>query len=138
MKKLAKLLLISLTILLAFGQKASAQQSDGYDVFVPISKYIAKGDVESLSAWFADNLEITILSSSNNSSKNQAKQILKSFFESHTPRSFEITHKVSKSTTKYAMGSLNAGGEVYSVSVFVNYNGKSYKIQQLKIERIQQ
>ena len=37
-------------------------QEDGYDVFVPISKYIAQGNAEALSAWFDSTLEVTILS----------------------------------------------------------------------------
>ncbi len=109
---------------------------DSYDVFIPISKYLAKGDAESLSAWFADNLEISIMSSSYDSSKNQAKQILKSFFSSHTPRSFEINHTASRSNSKYALGYLNAGGELFEVSIFVSKAKDRYKIQQLKIDRI--
>ena len=38
---------------------------------------------------------------------------------------------------KYALGTLNAGGENYSVTIFVSSKGKSYKIQQLKIEQQQ-
>lgn len=109
---------------------------DSYDVFIPISKYLAKGDAESLSAWFADNLEISIMSTSNDSSKNQAKQILKSFFSSHTPRSFEINHTASRSNSKYALGYLNAGGEMFEVSIFVSKTKDRYMIQQLKIDRI--
>ncbi len=59
--------------------------SDSYDVFVPIAKYLGQGDAEKLSAWFDDNLEITIMSTTNNLSKNQAKQILKAFFTSTLP-----------------------------------------------------
>ena len=109
---------------------------DSYDVFVPISKYMASGDAESLSAWFSDNLEISIMSSTNDSSRNQAKQILKTFFASHTPRSFEINHTASRSNSKYALGYLNAGGELFEVTIFVSKDKGSYKIQQLKIDRI--
>ena len=112
-------------------------QGDGYDVFVPISKYMRNGDAERLSAWFADNLDITILSTSNNSSKNQARQIMKSFFASYSPREFEIGHKAGRGNMKYALGSLNAGGEVFTVTIFVSCKDKNYKIQQLKIERIE-
>ena len=45
---LAALLLLTVTGLSA--------QDKGYDVFVPIGKYIAQGDASSLSAWFAYNL----------------------------------------------------------------------------------
>ena len=111
-------------------------QDNGYDVFNPIAKYIGLGDAEKLSAWFSDNLEITIFSDSNDSSRNQARQIIKSFFSSYTPRSFEITHKAGRSNMKYALGNLNAGGEVFLVTIFVNYKESGYKIQHLKIEQI--
>ena len=111
-------------------------QDKGYDVFNPISKYIAQGDADRLSAWFSDNLEITIFATSNDSSRNQARQIMKSFFKSYTPRSFEIRHKAGRSNMKYALGTLNAGGEMFLVTIFVNYKDESYRIQQLKIERL--
>ena len=115
--------------------EVSAQDA-GYDVFNPISKYIANGDAEKLSAWFSDNLEVTIFSNSNDSSKNQARQIMKSFFRSYTPRSFEITHKAGRSNKKYALGTLSAGGEMFVVTIFVNYTETDYRIQHLKIERM--
>ena len=111
-------------------------QDSGYDVFNPISKYLSIGDAEKLSAWFSDNLEVTIFSDSNDSSRNQALQIMKSFFRSYTPRSFEITHKAGRSNMKYALGTLNAGGEMFLVTIFVGYDEASYKIQHLKIERL--
>lgn len=111
-------------------------QEGGYDVFNPISKYIAKGDAEKLSAWFSDNLEVTIFSTSNDSSRNQARQIMRTFFRSYTPRSFEITHKAGRANMKYALGTLNAGGELFVVTIFVNYKDQEYRIQHLKIERM--
>ena len=117
------------------GAKALAQDS-GYDVFNPIAKYLAKGDADKLSAWFSDNLEVTIFSTSNDSSCNQARQIIKSFFKSYTPRSFEITHKAGRSNMKYALGTLNAGGELFNVTIFVSYKDSDYRIQHLKIERM--
>ena len=107
-----------------------------FDAFKPISKYITLGDAERLSAWFADNLEVSIASSSIDSSKNQAKQILKSFFDQYTPNSFEITHTAGKGEMKYALGTLKAGGETFMVTVFIGSTGRDYKIQQLRIDRM--
>ena len=132
MKLLQKISTLFLALLLAGSLPA---QNKTYDVFIPISKYIATGNVDNLSAWFADNMEISILASSSNSSKAQAKQILKAFFDAHTPRSFDISHTASKVNMKYALGTLTAGGERFIVTIFVNYDGESYKIQQLKIDR---
>ena len=65
-------------------ENASAQDTS-YDVFNPIAKYLALGDADKLSAWFSDNLEVSIFSNSNDSSRSQARQIMKSFFKSYTP-----------------------------------------------------
>lgn len=126
---------VAAAVALLSGVNASAQDT-GYDVFNPISKYLAMGDAEKLSAWFSDNLEITIFSDSNDSSRNQARQIVKSFFRSYTPRSFEITHRAGRSNMKYALGTLNAGGEMFLVTIFVGYDDTAYRIQHLKIERL--
>ncbi|MBO5563062.1 MAG: DUF4783 domain-containing protein [Bacteroidales bacterium] len=122
-------------LLLLCGGTVSAQDK-GYDVFVPISKYITQGDAASLSAWFSDNLEVSIISSVRNCSRSQARQIVKTFFEAYTPRSFEISHKASQSNMKYALGQLNAGGEVFIVTIFVSScQDGTYRIQQFKIDR---
>ena len=128
--------LFSIVAALLLSCTSLASKEKGYDVFNPISKYLAQGDADRLSAWFSDNLEVTIFSTSNDASRNQARQIMKSFFRSYTPRSFEITHKAGRSNMKYALGTLNAGGERFIVTIFVGYNESSYKIQHLKIERV--
>lgn len=130
-----RVFVLAMTIALLSCAGVDAQES-GYDVFNPISKYLAQGDAEKLSAWFSDNLEVTIFSDSNDSSRNQALQIMKSFFRSYTPRSFEISHKAGRSNMKYALGTLNAGGEMFLVTIFVGYDDSAYRIQHLKIERI--
>ena len=112
-------------------------QTSGNDVFAPISKYISQGNSDALSAWFDDNLEISVISRESNASKAQAKQIVKAFFESYTPRTFVVNHTAGRANMKYALGSLNAGGEDFFVTIFVNSKGDSYKIQQIKIERRQ-
>ena len=134
MKKYIISVIVALAALFS-GAEASAQDKS-YDVFNPIAKYIALGDAERLSAWFSDNLEVSIFSNSSDSSCSQARQIMKSFFKSYTPRSFEINHKAGRSNMKYALGTLNAGGELFTVTIFVSYKDSDYRIQHLKIERI--
>ncbi len=133
MERSFKIIALSLGLLLALPGIASAQNGE-YDVFVPISKYISQGDAESLSAWFADNLDVSIGSRSNNCSKSQARQILKGFFENNPPRSFSISHTAGKGNMKYAIGTLKTGGEAFLLTLFVNIDGNGYKIQHLKIE----
>ena len=119
-------------------RKAAVQevQDGGDDVFVPISKYIAAGNSEALSAWFADNLEIAVLAREGDASRAQARQIVKTFFDTYTPRSFDVTHTAGRANMKYALGTLKAGGESFVVTIFMSCKDSSYKIQQLKIERL--
>lgn len=119
-------------------RKAAVQevQDGGDDVFVPISKYIAAGNSEALSAWFADNLEIAVLARESDASRAQARQIVKTFFDTYTPRSFDVTHTAGRANMKYALGTLKAGGESFVVTIFMSCKDSSYNIQQLKIERL--
>ena len=114
----------------------STGNADGFDVFVPISRYLGNGDAEKLSAWFSNSVEITILGESNTCSCSQARHILKSFYAAYTPRSFDVTHKASQGNMKYAIGELKAGGETFVVTVFLCMKNNCYDIHQLKIERL--
>ena len=126
---------IIILFLLAFPAFLVNAQDEGYGVFVPIAKYIEEGDAEKLSAWFSDNMEISVVYGSGNSSKKQATQILRSFFERNKPSSFTIEHKASRANMKYALGKLVAGGEKFDVTIFVSIKDGDYKIRQLKIEK---
>lgn len=124
-------------ILQKTSQPAPAPAAEGGDdVFVPISKYIAAGNAEALSAWFADNLEIAVLARESDASRAQARQIVKTFFDNFTPRSFNITHTAGRANMKYALGTLKAGGETFNVTIFLSCKEDRYRIQQLKIERL--
>ncbi|MBQ7574976.1 MAG: DUF4783 domain-containing protein [Bacteroidales bacterium] len=135
-----RILLISVLALLGFcSREASAQNSfvadTSPDVFSPICKYIQTGDSDKLSAWFADNLELDILGAVNNSTRNQARRIMKNFFNNYTPKQFNLIHKSGKAPMKYAVGTLDAGGEKFRIILYVKTNeGRSY-IQHLKVER---
>ena len=135
-----RILLISVLALLGlFSKEASAQNSfvadTSPDVFSPICKYIQTGDSDKLSAWFADNLELDILGAVNNSTRNQARRIMKNFFNNYTPKQFNLIHKSGKAPMKYAVGTLDAGGEQFRIILYVKTNeGRSY-IQHLKVER---
>lgn len=114
----------------------ASAQNEGYDVFIPISKYITQGDADALSAWFDDNLEVSIVSQRSDASRAQATQIVKAFFRAYTPRNFTTTHTAGRANMKYLLGDLNAGGENFHVIIFTCFKNGSYRIQQLKIDRL--
>ena len=100
---------------LLFCGRLSAQPAAGYDVFIPICKYIVQGN--------ADRIRLFLL-------------IALSLMASHVA----LAQRFAVGTNALdwlSLGTLNAGGENYSVTIFVSSKGKSYKIQQLKIEQQQ-
>ena len=105
------------------------------DLFTPICKYFQAGDHNSLSAWFADTLELDLLGSVSNCSRTQARRIMKNSSETYTPKSFGIVHKSGKTPMRYAIGVLQAGGETFQVTFYVRIGDGKSEIQQLKIER---
>ena len=129
-----KRMIICLLISLSAGMGLSAQERTT-DILLPIERYFAKGDVDSLSRWFAEALDVTIFSRSNESSSNQARQILQTFFNIYTPHECKISHVVDKNNIEYALGYLKAGGQNFMVSLFISKQDSTCRIQQVKIER---
>lgn len=128
-----KYLLISM-LLCASLLKVDARAIDDGDVFIPIAKYMEAGDSEKLSVWFADNLQVDVMGTINNCTRNQAKLILRNFFTNHTPKEFKIMHKSGRPPMNYAVANLDAGGSQYRVIIFVKSVDGKNEILQIKIE----
>ncbi|MCL2726806.1 MAG: DUF4783 domain-containing protein [Bacteroidales bacterium] len=124
-----------LFLLLSLLPPASAQtRQSTSETFSLIEKALKTGDVDAFSQWFSDNLDLDILDASNIYSKNQAKQILKKFFDKYTPKNFTLIHQSGNGRVYYGIGRLIAGGENFRVTIFVQDNDKKLQIQQVRIE----
>lgn len=128
--------LLSIFLFAAAAIGCRAQGPAPADIFAPICKYLSRGDCDRLSEWFSDNLEIEILGKSSYCSRNQAGRILKKFFDEHTPRNFEILHRTTQATMRYAIGILTAGGETFRTVICVNSPGERNYIEYLTVERV--
>ncbi|MBQ1209361.1 MAG: DUF4783 domain-containing protein [Bacteroidales bacterium] len=122
-------------VLLFFVLFRAGAQSNADAVFVPIAKYLYEGDAAKLSAWFFDNVELSIDSNEYVMSRKQAFQMMTSFFEQYVPESFTIDHGASRSIVKCAVGKMVAGGEYFDVFIFVSNRGDGYKIQKLMFQK---
>ena len=140
MKRILYIFAAALLLLLSGASGTSAAQDGTYDIFNPISKYISRADVGSLSVWLDDNVEIIINGHASVCSRSQACRILTSFFKTASPTSFSIRHKVSQANTKSAIGVLEAGAATYTVNIFIFYKGEGsengLKIQMLSINSV--
>ena len=129
-----KYLLISI-LLLGTVFKYDARAIEDGDVFIPIAKYMEAGDSDKLSVWFADNLQLDVMGTINNCTRNQARLIMRNFFTNYTPKSFKIVHKSSRPPMSYASADMDAGGSQFRVTIFVKTVAGKNEILQIKIER---
>ena len=79
---------------------------------------LSKGDVNVASAYFHQNLEMTILEKDYMVSKTQATRILKDFFKENPPSGFKISFEGSKEKSKYAIGTLSTSKGDFRVNLF--------------------
>jgi len=104
-----------------------------FDPFEEIANAIRSGDSKSVSRYFSNSVDLTLVGQEDVYSKAQAEQILKDFFNKNTPRSFSIIHRgESKDGSKYAIGNLTTSNGNYRVYYYFKMVGGSINIQELR------
>ncbi|MGQ7870543.1 DUF4783 domain-containing protein [Sunxiuqinia sp. sy24] len=93
------------------------------------------GDASTLSNYFNENIELVVLDKDNVYSKEQAKQIVASFFSSNSPQRFAIIHQGGKEGARYAIGNLTTTKGVFRVYFLLKEKGQKDYIHQLRIEK---
>ena len=106
--------------------QVSTDSAGESSVFVPIAKYLQRGDAECLAAWFAENLQVNVMGTVSNCSRSHTN---------YTPRNFEIVYKSGTYPMEYAVGNLDSGGNIFTVTILVKTNDAGNYIEQLKIEK---
>jgi hypothetical protein len=103
------------------------------DPYEDIANAIRSGDAKSVSRYFSNSVDLTLIGQEDVYSKAQAEQILKDFFNKNTPRSFSIIHRgESKDGAKYAIGNLSTSHGNYRVYYYFKVAAGSVNIQELR------
>lgn len=104
------------------------------DIFDEIGNSIRSGDAHTISLYFGNTVDLTIVNQEEVYSKVQAEQILRDFFSKNTPKTFNIIHKgESKEGARYAIGSLvTSQGVTYRTYFYVKQQGTTSIIQELR------
>lgn len=124
--------LVSTLFVLFFSVWSLSAQTD---IDSAISSALAKGDGETLSSYFNDNIELVIGTTNDVYSKKQAGSIVTDFFRKNKVAAFKVLHKGSKENSSFLICSITSGISTYRVYVLVRRapNNK-HLIQQLRIE----
>ncbi|HPY82554.1 MAG TPA: DUF4783 domain-containing protein [Bacteroidales bacterium] len=95
---------------------------------------LEKGDVETLSDFLDNTIDLTVLKDEGIYSKSQAKVILKSFFAANSPGVFTLQHQGGNEQSSYIIGTLQTKGTNYRVYYLSKKNNNKTVIQKLRIE----
>jgi len=99
-----------------------------------IHKAISTGNAQELASYFADPIDLTILSRSGVFSKTQATGMINQFFQRHQAQEFIPRHTPKKGESrKFGVGRLVTNKGVFRVSYLIQENDKTRKIRQVRI-----
>lgn len=106
------------------------------DVYTDIADAIREGDAKEVAKFFDNNVNLTILGQEDIYSKAQAEQLLNSFFNKNTPRTFTLVHQGGpESAGKFVIGNLvTTDAKKYRVTIHVKKMAGEEVIQELRIE----
>lgn len=108
-------------------------------MFLDLSENIAvairSGNANSVSAYFADKVDMKVLDQENIYSKAQAESILKDFFAKHPVKAFTVVHKsAERNDSQFAIGKLTTANGTYRVHFLMKKSGGSASVHQFRIE----
>ena len=120
--------IVVILCLLTVQVAVQAQQQD-----VIIASF-EQGDVEKLSQYFDENIDLTVLQNEGIYSKAQSKVILKNFFSSNSPAKFTSQHQGGSENSRYVIGNLSSNGKSYRVYFLFKKSNEKTIIQKIRIE----
>lgn len=111
-----------------------AQASPAIDA---ISTALGSGDVETLSKYFADNVEISVNEREQNYPKARAAEAMRTFFSSNRPVAFSQKHKGTSrgNGDQYCIGNFEASTGTYRVYLYLKISGSNAYLQEIKFDK---
>lgn len=111
-----------------------AQASPAIDI---ISDALGSGDVETLSKYFSDNVEISINEKEQNYPKARAAEAMRTFFSANRPKKFTSRHKGTSrgNGDQYCIGNFEASTGVYRVYLYLKITGSNALLEEIKFDK---
>jgi hypothetical protein len=95
---------------------------------------IKTGNSKELAKYFNISVDVVVLDKEDVYSNQQAEQIIKNFFATHSPKNFTILHEGGKDGSKYAIGNLSTSNGIFRVYFLLKIKNNVSLIHQLRIE----
>jgi Domain of unknown function (DUF4783) len=118
---------VILCILFVFATSFTAQKDE-------IVSALKSGNVEKMSSYFDQMIDITLPGKSNSYSKGQAEMVLKDFFNLNRVRNFEVQHSGSNPSSNFIIGKLTTSNGDFRTTVYMRQRGDKLMIQGIEFE----
>ena len=128
MKALFTSLLLGTVLLLSSFETQSA--IDG------VISALRSGNSSQLSAYFDDNVELTLPDKSDSYSKAQAQLIVKDFFGNNGVRGFELKHKGDSPGGHFCIGTLQTNAGNFRTNVFMKTKNGREVVKEIRFQSI--
>ncbi|MCL6523029.1 MAG: DUF4783 domain-containing protein [Thermoflavifilum sp.] len=113
------------------GEQVSPTAADPFDEVV---KALRTGNVNALSQYFDNMVQITLMDQSNSYSKAQATMVLKDFFDKNPVRSFQLIHQGGQDS-RFGIGKMVTANGTYRITFFLRqHNPNQYVLQEIRFE----
>lgn len=108
----------------------------GQPDFGAVVTAIKAGNTATISNYMDANVEVTVEDNDGTYDKEEAVQVINSFFQKNAPSSCSLVHSGSArdGASYYCIGNLLAGGKKYRVYIFFKKVGDTYLIQEMRFE----
>ena len=93
------------------------------------------GNVEKMSKYFDNTIDVTVPGKSNSFSKGQAELVIKDFFNLNKVKNFELQHSGSNPSSNFIIGTLTTAGGSYRTTVYMRTKGDKQLIQGVEFEQ---
>jgi hypothetical protein len=128
MKALFTSLLLGTVLLLSSFETQSA--IDG------VISALRSGNSSQLSAYFDDNVELTLPDKSDSYSKAQAQLIVKDFFSNNGVKGFELKHKGDSPGGHFCIGTLQTNAGNFRTNVFMKTKSGREVVKEIRFQSI--
>ncbi|MFO7867736.1 MAG: DUF4783 domain-containing protein [Bacteroidales bacterium] len=99
-----------------------------------IKSAIENGNVKELSSFFDTHVDLTVLSKEGIYSTSQTQVILKNFFSTHSPGTFQIQHEGGNTQAKYVIGTYTTQNKAFRIYYLTKTTTNTTFIQKFRIE----
>ncbi len=106
-------------------------------VLEAVARALSAGDADALARHLADNVDLSILEKEQTCSKAKAVELLRGFFSTNRPRSFNQVHQGASrgSNDQYCIGNLVTANGAFRVYIYLKVTGSSAVVQELRFDR---